>query len=156
MKKNAEELEKNKNANNSSLLEKREEIEVIEDSILNPNNISSKNNNNINNYSLNNNNNRTNEREHETFGIFNGNNIISENIINSNYSRDEQDNENLQKGKSIQIVYEQENLIDMKRFISSLNRKIQVDDNKLIYIFREIRLRILRRNNRQLGELTLY
>ena len=156
MKKNAEELEKNKNANNSSLLEKREEIEVIEDSILNPNNISSKNNNNINNYSLNNNNNRTNEREHETFGIFNGNNIINENIINSNYSRDEQDNENLQKGKSIQIGYEPENLIDMKRFLSSLNRKIQVDDNKLIYIFREIRLRILRRNNRQLGELTLY
>ena len=156
MKKNAEELEKNKNANNSSLLEKREEIEVIEDSILNPNNISSKNNNNINNYSLNNNNNRTNEREHETFGIFNGNNIISENIINSNYSRDEQDNENLQKGKSIQIGYEPENLIDMKRFLSSLNRKIQVDDNKLIYIFREIRLRILRRNNRQLGQLTLY
>lgn len=136
---------------------KREEIEVIEDSILNPNNMSSKNNNNINNYSLkNNNNNRINEREHETFGILNGNNIISENIINSNYSRDDQDNENLQKGKSIQIDYEPENLIDMKRFLSALNRKIQVDDNKLIYIFREIRLRIFRRNNRQLGELTLY
>ena len=157
LKKNVEELEKNKNANNSSLLVKREEIEVIEDSILNPNNMSSKNNNNINNYSLkNNNNNRINEREHETFGILNGNNIISENIINSNYSRDDQDNENLQKGKSIQIDYEPENLIDMKRFLSALNRKIQVDDNKLIYIFREIRLRIFRRNNRQLGELTLY
>jgi len=44
----------------------------------------------------------------------------------------------------------------MKRFLSALNRKIQVDDNKLIYIFREIRLIIFRRNNRQLGELTLY
>ena len=42
LKKNVEELEKNKNANNSSLLVKREEIEVIEDSLLNPNNISSK------------------------------------------------------------------------------------------------------------------
>jgi len=52
LKKNVEELEKNKNANNSSLFVKLEEIEVIKDSILNPNNMSSKNNNNINNYSL--------------------------------------------------------------------------------------------------------
>ena len=156
LKKNVEELEKNKSANNSSLMVKREEIEVIEDSVLNPNNISLKNNNinNINNYS---NNNRIIEKDRETFGTQNNvsNNIINDNNIN-NYSRDEQDNENLQKGKSIQIDYEPENLIDMKRFISALNRKIQVDDNKLIYIFREIRLRIFRRNNRQLSELTLY
>jgi len=52
LKKNEEELEKNKNANNSSLFVKLEEIEVIKDSILNQNNMSSKNNNNINNYSL--------------------------------------------------------------------------------------------------------
>ena len=157
LKKNVEELEKNKNANNSSLMVKKEEIEVIEDSFLNQNNISSKNNiNNINNYSLKNNNNRIIEKDHETFGGSENNNIINENINNiNNYSRDEQDNENL-KGKSIQIDYEPENLIDMKRFISALNRKIQVDDNKLIYIFREIRLRIFRRNNRQLSELTLY
>jgi hypothetical protein len=158
LKKNVEELEKNKNANNSSLMVKKEEIEVIEDSILNPNNVSSKNNNNIsniNNYSLKNRNNRIIERERDTFGESNNNNIINENNIN-NYSRDEQDNENLQKGRSIQIDYEPDNLIDMKRFISALNRKIQVDDNKLIYIFREIRLRIFRRNNRQLSELTLY
>ena len=44
----------------------------------------------------------------------------------------------------------------MKRFIQALNRKILVDDNKLVYIFREIRLRIFRRNNRKLSELTLY
>ena len=93
-------------------------------------------------------------------------NIINEkenyNNIN-NYSRDENDNinnnnnidkienqnENLQKGKSIQIDSEPENLIDMKRFISALNHKIQVDDNNLIYIFREIRLLKFRRNNRQ-------
>ena len=158
LKKNVEELEKNKNANNSSLMVKKEEIEVIEDSILNPNNVSSKNNNNIsniNNYSLKNRNNRIIERDRDTFGESNNNNIINDNIIN-NYSRDEQDNENLQKGKSIQIDYEPDNLIDMKRFISALNRKIQVDDNKLVYIFREIRLRIFRRNNRQLSELTLY
>ena len=163
LKKNVEELEKNKNANNSSLMVKKEEIEVIEDSMLNANNI---NNNNINNYSLknnNNNNNRIIERDHETFGMpdnsnNNNNNIlVNENIMN-NYSRDEQDNENenLQKGRSIQIDYEPENLIDMKRFISALNKKIIVDDNKLVYIFREIRLRIFRRNNRQLSELTLY
>ena len=162
LKKNVEELEKNKNANNSSLMVKKEEIEVIEDSMLNANNISLKNNNNvnninnnINNYSLKNNNNRIIERDRDTFGTSENNNIlINENI--NNYSRDEQDNENLQKGRSIQIDYEPENLIDMKRFISALNRKIQVDDNKLIYIFREIRLRIFRRNNRQLSELTLY
>ena len=164
LKKNVEELEKNKNANNSSLMVKKEEIEVIEDSMLNANNV---NNNNINNYSLknnnNNNNNRIIERDHETFGMpdnsnNNNNNIlVNENIMN-NYSRDEQDNENenLQKGRSIQIDYEPENLIDMKRFISALNKKIIVDDNKLVYIFREIRLRIFRRNNRQLSELTLY
>ena len=165
LKKNVEELEKNKNANNSSLMVKKEEIEVIEDSMLNANNINNNNiNNNINNYSLkNNNNNRIIERDHETFGMpdnsnNNNNNIlVNENIIN-NYSRDEQENENenLQKGRSIQIDYEPENLIDMKRFISALNKKIIVDDNKLIYIFREIRLRIFRRNNRQLSELTLY
>ena len=162
LKKNVEELEKNKNANNSSLMVKKEEIEVIEDSMLNANNISLKNNNNvnninnnINNYSLKNNNNRIIERDRDTFGTSENNNIlINENI--NNYSRDEQDNKNLQKGRSIQIDYEPENLIDMKRFISALNRKIQVDDNKLIYIFREIRLRIFRRNNRQLSELTLY
>ena len=158
LKKNVEELEKNKNANNSSLMVKKEEIEVIEDSMLNGNNI---NNNNINNYSLKNNNNRTVERVHETFGIpdnTNNNNILANENLMNNYSRDEQDNENenLQKGKSIQIDYEPENLIDMKRFVSALNKKIQVDDNKLIYIFREIRLRIFRRNNRQLSELTLY
>ena len=117
--------------------------------------MSSKNNNN--NYSLEkNNNNRIIERDNGTFWKFNRNNIISVNIINNNYSRDEQDNKNLQKGNRIQIDYEPENLIDIKRFLSALNRKIQVDDNKLIYIFREIRLRIFRRNNRQLSELTLY
>ena len=156
LKKNVEELEKNKNANNSSLMVKKEEIEVIEDSFLNQNNISSKNNNNninnINNYSLKNNNNRIIEKDRDTLGDASDNNII---INENNYSRDEQENENM-KGKSIQIDYEPENLIDMKRFISALNRKIQVDDNKLIYIFREIRLRIFRRNNRQLSELTLY
>ena len=153
LKKNVEELEKNKNANNSSLMVKKEEIEVIEDSMLNANNISSKNN--INNYSLKNNNNRIIERKRDTFGVPENNNILVNENIN-NYSRDEQDNENLQKGRSIQIDYEPENLIDMKRFQSALNKKIQVDDNKLIYIFREIRLRIFRRNNRQLSELTLY
>jgi hypothetical protein len=132
LKKNVEELEKNKNANNSSLMVKKEEIEVIEDSMLNANNINNNNiNNNINNYSLkNNNNNRIIERDHETFGMpdnsnNNNNNIlVNENIIN-NYSRDEQENENenLQKGRSIQIDYEPENLIDMKRFISALNKK---------------------------------
>ena len=73
-----EELEKNKNANNSNLMVKREEIEVIEDSMLNANNISSKNNNitNINNFSLKNNNNRIIERDRDTFGGSENNNII--------------------------------------------------------------------------------
>jgi len=89
--------------------------------------MSSKNNNNINNYSLEkNNNNRINERDNGTFWKFNGNNIISVNIINNNYSRDEQDNKNLQKGNRIQIDYEPENLIDIKRFLSALKRKFKL------------------------------
>ena len=176
LKRNMEELEKNKNANNSSLMVKNDEIDTIENSMLNQNNLSSKkNNNNTNvvNYSMKNNINNIKLGDKDTLGNSNGNmNILNEkendNNIN-NYSRDEKDNinnnnidnienqnENIQKGKSIQIDYEPENLIDMKRFISALNHKIQVDDNKLIYIFREIRLRIFRRNNRQLSELTLY
>ena len=180
LKKNMEELEKNKNANNSSLMVKKEELDTIENSILNQNNISTKKNNNINNnindYSMKNNINNVKMGDKDTLGGSNNNiNIINENEKDNNinnYSRDENDNnnikenqnmdnidnenDNLQKGKSIQIDYEPDNLIDMKRFISALNRKIQVDDNKLIYIFREIRLRIFRRNNRQLSELTLY
>ena len=178
LKRNMEELEKNKNANNSSLMVKNAEIDTIENSMLNQNNLSSKKNNNNNNtnvvnYSMKNNINNIKLGDKDTLGNSNGNmNILNEkendNNIN-NYSRDENDNinnnnidnienqnENIQKGKSIQIDYEPENLIDMKRFISALNHKIQVDDNKLIYIFREIRLRIFRRNNRQLSELTLY
>ena len=178
LKRNMEELEKNKNANNSSLMVKNDEIDTIENSMLNQNNLSSKKNNNNNNtnvvnYSMKNNINNIKLGDKDTLGNSNGNmNILNEkendNNIN-NYSRDENDNinnnnidnienqnENIQKGKSIQIDYEPENLIDMKRFISALNHKIQVDDNKLIYIFREIRLRIFRRNNRQLSELTLY
>ena len=172
LKRNMEELEKNKNANNSSLMVKNDEIDTIENSMLNQNNLSSKKNNNNNNtnvvnYSMKNNINNIKLGDKDTLGNSNGNmNILNEkendNNIN-NYSRDENDNinnnnidnienqnENIQKGKSIQIDYEPENLIDMKRFISALNHKIQVDDNKLIYIFREIRLRIFRRNNRQL------
>ena len=178
LKKNMEELEKNKNANNSSLMVKNEEIDGIENSILHQNNNSSKknNNNNIINYSMKNNINNINNiktGDKDTLGNSNNNmNIINENLNDNNinnYSRDENDNinnggvdnienqnDNLQKGKSIQIDYEPDNLIDMKRFISALNHKIQVEDNKLIYIFREIRLRIFRRNNRQLSELTLY
>ena len=186
LKKNMEELEKNKNANNSSLMVKKEELDTIENSMLNQNNISTKknninnnnnNNNNIVNYSMKNNINNVKMGDKDTLGGSNNNiNIINENPNNdnniNNYSRDENENinikdnqnidnidnenDNLQKGKSIQIDYEPDNLIDMKRFISALNRKIKVDDNKLIYIFREIRLRIFRRNNRQLSELTLY
>ena len=60
LKRNMEELEKNKNANNSSLIVKNEEIDGIENSMLNQNNNSSKknnnsNNNNIINYSMKNN-----------------------------------------------------------------------------------------------------
>ena len=179
LKRNMEELEKNKNANNSSLMVKNEEIDGIENSMLHQNNNSSKknnNNNNIINYSMKNNINNINNvkiGDKDTLGNSNNNmNIINENLNDNdinNYSRDENDNinnggvdnienqnDNLQKGKSIQIDYEPDNLIDMKRFISALNHKIQVEDNKLIYIFREIRLRIFRRNNRQLSELTLY
>ena len=168
LKRNMEELEKNKNANNSSLMVKNEEIDGIENSMLNQNNVSSKNNNNninnINNYSMKNNINNIKMGDKDTLG--------NDNTNINNYSRDENENinikdnqnidnidnenDNLQKGKSIQIDYEPDNLIDMKRFISALNRKIQVDDNKLIYIFREIRLRIFRRKNLQLSELTLY
>ena len=187
LKKNMEELEKNKNANNSSLMVKKEELDTIENSMLNQNNISTKknninnnnnNNNNIINYSMKNNINNVKMGDKDTLGGSNNNiNIANENQNNdnniNNYSRDNEneninikdnqnidnidnENDNLQKGKSIQIDYEPDNLIDMKRFISALNRKIKVDDNKLIYIFREIRLRIFRRNNRQLSELTLY
>ena len=42
LKKNMEELEKNKNANNSSLMVKKEELDTIENSMLNQNNISTK------------------------------------------------------------------------------------------------------------------
>ena len=186
LKKNMEELEKNKNANNSSLMVKKEELDTIENSLLNQNqnqnNVSAKkHNNNMIDYSMKNNINNVKMGDKETLGGSNNNiNLINENQNQNdnninNYSRDENENininindnnqnmdnidnenDNLQNKKSIQIDYEPDNLIDMKRFISALNRKIQVDDNKLIYIFREIRLRIFRRNNRQLSELTLY
>ena len=170
LKRNMEELEKNKNANNSSLMVKNEEIDGIENSMLNQNNVSSKNNNNninnINNYSMKNNINNIKMGDKDTLGNDNTNinnysrdeNNENKNINNINNENDnnDNDNDNIQKGKSIQIDYEPDNLIDMKRFISALNRKIQVDDNKLIYIFREIRLRIFRRKNLQLSELTLY
>ena len=175
LKRNMEELEKNKNANNSSLMVKKEELDGIENSILNQNNNSNININNVVNYSMKNNINNIKNTEKETLITSNNNNniiTINENDNNiNNYSRDDKneineenqniddndnENENLQKGKSIQIDYEPDNLIDMKRFIQALNHKILVDDNKLVYIFREIRLRIFRRNNRQLSELTLY
>ena len=68
--------------------------------------------------------------------IQNNNNII-ENIheINENYNN---------------------KLINMSKLISALNHKIEIDDKKLAYIFREIRLRIFRRNNHNLQQLTLY
>ena len=47
-------------------------------------------------------------------------------------------------------------LINMNRFINALNNKIKIDDKKLAYIFREIRLRIFRRNNHNLQQFTLY
>ena len=181
LKRNMEELEKNKNANNSSLMVKKEELDGIENSVLNTNNNS--NINNIINYSMKNNINNIKNNEKESLIVSNNNNVTNNNMITinenenniNNYSRDEKnyinienqdnqndnienenENDNLQKGKSIQIDYEPDNLIDMKRFIQALNRKILVDDNKLVYIFREIRLRIFRRNNRKLSELTLY
>ena len=57
-----EELEKNKNANNSSLMVKKEELDTIENSMLNQNNVSTKknnvnNNNNNNNFNMDNYNN---------------------------------------------------------------------------------------------------
>ena len=58
--------------------------------------------------------------------------------------------------KSIHIDYELSFLIDMKKFIQALTHKIQIDDNKLWFVFREIRLRIFRRPDLALKHLTLY
>ena len=131
LKRNAEELEKNKNnSNNSNLILHKEDIEGIgnskyEDSLI-------QNQSNMNEIQNNNNNNN----------MFN-----QENILNQ---------ENIQEGKSIQIDYVLSNLLDMKRFVLAINHKIMVDDNKLFFIFREIRLRAFRRNDTNLRNLTLY
>ncbi len=44
----------------------------------------------------------------------------------------------------------------MKKFLMALNHKIKVDDNKLWFIFKEIKLRIFRRNDIKLRQLTLF
>ena len=136
LKKNAEELEKNKN--NSNIMFQNDDMDTIgnskyEDSIINQNQSI--------NQSLN-----GNERNYKKENI--------EQIINQNDRNTI--NESIQQGKSIQIDYEPSNLIDMKKFIMALNHKIKVDDNKLWFIFREIRLRIFRRNDVKLRQLTLF
>ena len=136
LKKNAEELEKNKN--NSNIMFQNDDMDTIgnskyEDSIINQNQSI--------NQSLN-----GNERNYKKENI--------EQIINQNDRNTI--NESIQQGKSIQIDYEPSNLIDMKKFIMALNHKIKVDDNKLWFIFREIRLRIFRRNDIKLRQLTLF
>ena len=104
LKKNMEELEKNKNANNSSLMVKKEELDTIENSLLNQNqnNASAKkHNNNIIDYSMKNNINNVKMGDKETLGGSNNNiNIINENQNQNdnninNYSRDENENINI-------------------------------------------------------------
>ena len=137
LKKNAEELEKNKN--NSNIMFQNDEMDTIgnnskyEDSIMNQNQSL--------NQSLNGN--EKNYKKENAEHILNQN---DQNIIG----------ESIQQGKSIQIDYEPSHLIDMKKFVNALNHKIKVDDNKLWFIFREIRLRIFRRNDIKLRQLTLF
>jgi len=85
LKKNMEELEKNKNANNSSLMVKKEELDTIENSLLNQNqnqnNVSAKkHNNNMIDYSMKNNINNVKMGDKETLGGSNNNiNLVNEN-----------------------------------------------------------------------------
>ena len=136
LKKNAEELEKNKN--NSNIMFQNDDMDTIgnskyEDSLINQNQSI--------NQSLN-----GNEKYYKKENI--------EQIINQNDRN--VINESIQQGKSIQIDYEPSHLLDMKKFLMALNHKIKVDDNKLWFIFREIRLRIFRRNDIKLRQLTLF
>lgn len=122
LKKNIEELEKNKNnSNNSNLLIKREDIETIqnskyEDSIANQP-------------------------------------TIEQNQPPMNQSLQQQNT--IIDRKSIQIDYEPSHLIDMKKFVTSLSKRTD-QENKYCYIFREIRVRIFRRSDINLKQLTLY
>ena len=122
LKKNIEELEKNKNnSNNSNLLIKREDIETIqnskyEDSIANQPTIEQ---------------------------------------IQPPINQSLQQQDTIIERKSIQIDYEPSHLIDMKKFVTSLSKRTE-QENKQWYIFREIRVRIFRRSDITLKQLTLY
>ena len=122
LKKNIEELEKNKNnSNNSNLLIKREDIETIqnskyEDSIANQPTIEQ---------------------------------------IQPPINQSLQQQNTIIERKSIQIDYEPSHLIDMKKFVTSLSKRTE-QENKQWYIFREIRVRIFRRSDITLKQLTLY
>lgn len=122
LKKNIEELEKNKNnSNNSNLLIKREDIETIqnskyEDSIANQPTIEQ---------------------------------------IQPPMNQSLQQQNTIIERKSIQIDYEPSHLIDMKKFVTSLSKRTD-QENKQWYIFREIRVRIFRRSDITLKQLTLY
>lgn len=123
LKKNIEELEKNKNnSNNSNLLIKREDIETIqnskyEDSIANQPTIEQ---------------------------------------IQPPMNQSLQQQNTIIERKSIQIDYEPSHLIDMKKFVTSLSKRTTDQENKQWYIFREIRVRIFRRSDITLKQLTLY
>ena len=123
LKKNIEELEKNKNnSNNSNLLIKREDIETIqnskyEDSIANQPTIEQ---------------------------------------IQPPINQSLQQQNTIIERKSIQIDYEPSHLIDMKKFVTSLSKRTTDQENKQWYIFREIRVRIFRRSDITLKQLTLY
>ena len=123
LKKNIEELEKNKNnSNNSNLLIKREDIETIqnskyEDSIANQPTIEQ---------------------------------------IQPPINQSLQQQNTIIERKSIQIDYEPSHLIDMKKFVTSLSKRTTDQEKKQWYIFREIRVRIFRRSDITLKQLTLY
>ncbi|MCQ2819755.1 MAG: hypothetical protein MJ252_21025 [archaeon] len=138
LKKNNDDLDKNKN-NSSKLYIKSEEVDMI-------NNSKYEDKENILNAAVNPNPNE--------------NNPVQSFSLQKEMEKDNQKEENADDSmadrKSIQIDYEPTNLIDMKKFLMALNRKIAVEDNKLMYIIREIRLRIFRRTNADLRNITLF
>ena len=160
--KNIEELEKNKNNNDSISTAgiKKEQLETINNSQYDENATFNKNSkilkkdiNNMNMASFDKNENRNSINEINNKNYNDVNYYQNQNEQNNNLVNDEND---FQVGKSIQIDYDPGNLLDMKKFSDALNHRIKIDDNKLLYIFREIRLRIFRRNNLNLRHLTLY
>ena len=151
--KNFEELEKTNKISQvtniqTSQEKKKEEIQIIDNNENKTENkmdkkIDSNIKNNTNNMSIN-------------YKAINQN---VKNLFNSSIKKDLdiQKNEIIKKERENQVIYTYKNsLLDIKKFIQALNHQIYIEDEKLVHIFQEIRLRLYNKENKELRELTLY